>query len=159
MRGAAQTQLKQFLTRDTRCVRLYHGGWTLDSDPDSFFPILRRLLTKPARMVRDAAVTVRWASDWRDPGGCRSALFFSAALLRANIVGATLLRANIADKVIPEYPIGEPDGTKGNPPSPIHGFAAQLGFGDASSLKGSLVLLHRAGQDPATSPLLCKFKR
>ncbi|PSB41356.1 hypothetical protein C7B80_30960 [Cyanosarcina cf. burmensis CCALA 770] len=120
-RSRYETQIKQFLTRNTRRVRLYHGGWTLDKDPDQFFPNLRKLLSNPPRRVEDAKFPARWASDWRDPRGQWSALFFSAAFLRAKT----------ADKVIPIYPIGEPDGTKGDPPPAIHGFTAQLGLGHA----------------------------
>jgi hypothetical protein len=125
-RANYEKAIKEWLNRETRRARLYHGGWTLGgTEPDQFFPLLRKEIKQPRRM-REAAVPSRWTEDWRDASGRLTVLFFSGAALRAT--------ASV-DKVIPRFPLGDPAGTKGDPASMIHSFAAQLGFGHALSLR------------------------
>src|SRR5258708_38980279 len=94
--------------------------------PDQFLPQFRRLMTKQPTVRNDLVVPIRWGIDWRDPSGHWLAIFFSGALLRAGYV---------AQGIVPDFPLGDPGGTKGSPAAAIHVFAAQLGFGHASRLR------------------------
>lgn len=121
-----QNTLRQWLMRDDRRLRIYHSDWTLEHlAPEAFYPILRKQLTAPPRVVRDLSVAGRWAADWREPAGHWSAIFFGGAELRALYV----------DPVLPSFPISSPDGSKGDPPSAIHGFTMSLGFAHAAFLR------------------------
>jgi hypothetical protein len=94
--------------------------------PDWLFPPLRKQLTAKPRMLIDAALPARWSAEWRDPAAHWSAVFFSGPTLRARFVD---------QGIVPSFPLGTPDGSKGDPPSVIHPFAMQLGFGHATSLR------------------------
>lgn len=118
--------LREWLSRDSRRLRLYHGGWTLEGlEPDAFYPRLRKQLSAAPRFLRDAALASRWTADWREPAGHWSACFFSSPALRAVYV----------DPVSPDFPISTPDGSKGDAASAVHGFAMQLGLGHAAKLR------------------------
>jgi hypothetical protein len=124
-RADYESTLSAWLGRENRRLRLYHGGWTIgQTDPDQFFPKLRRLLSGQPTVRKDLAVPARWSVDWWDPTGQWRALFWSAACLRAKYVTAG---------IVPDFPLG--DATKGSPPSAVHLFAMQLGFGHASRLR------------------------
>jgi hypothetical protein len=126
-RTAYQNVLRSWLTRDSRRMRLYHGGWTLEGAmPDAFFPVLRKQLSASPWLVKDGTLPSRWSADWRDPAAHWSALFFSGPALRARFV---------QNDIVPSFPLGMPDGSKGDPPAVIHPFTMQIGFGHALSLR------------------------
>lgn len=126
-RSDYEAALLAWVATGNRRVRLYHSGWTLDMDPDLFLPMLRKQLRVAPRRLQDARIPSRWAADWRDPAGRWMALFMSGPTLRAQFV----------DPVAPSFPLGNPDGSKGDPPAAIHPFAMAIGFGHAALLRKS----------------------
>ena len=120
-RARYEMALRQWLgRRDTRRLRICHSDYTLKGvAPDAYFPQLRSQLTAAPRTVRDPPLAARWATNWREPNGRWSALFFSDVFLRAKQSAS----------VVPTFPLVT------DPPPAIHGFTAQLAFGLASRLR------------------------
>ena len=110
--------------RDARRLRVYHGGWTNENQkPATFYPALYAKLNTAPQIMTHPKLSDRWAADVRERAGHWNLTFFSAAALRSTV----------RDPAQPSFPIE--DGSKGDPPAAIHGFAAQLGFGHAALLR------------------------